>query len=57
MALGESGILAFKAVLPEGFGQRLPPLKQFEDVSQCFVIENLGREVFSDAGSAFEVLR
>lgn len=58
VALCESGVLAFEAVFPEAFGQRLSPLKQFEDVFQCFVIENVGRESsFEAAEVVFEAPR
>lgn len=49
MALGKPGVLAFKAVLPEGFRKRLRALKQLEHVFECFVIESMARELFLQA--------
>ena len=58
MALGESGVLALQAVFPECFGQRISPLKQFENIFQRFVIENMGRKSsFQAAEVAFEAPR
>ena len=58
MALGKTGVVAFEAVLPEGFRQRLSPLKQLENVFQRLVIENVGAESFLQAAEiSFEAPR
>jgi len=58
MALGKPGVLTFEAVFPEGFWQRLAPLKQLEKVFQRLVIENVGTESFLQAAEiAFEAPR
>lgn len=58
LTLGESGVLAVQAVFPECFGQRLSPLKQLENIFQCFVIEKVGRKSsFQAAEVAFETPR
>jgi hypothetical protein len=58
MALGESNVMAFETMCPEGFGQRLSPLQQFEDVFQGSLVENVTRESsFQAAEIALEAPR